>query len=100
MSILYLTCAGNQEADKIIKALLNKKLIACAKKSSISSSYLWKGKTESSEEILVLMESVEENFDKVNEEVKKLHSYETFVLYSVPVKTTPEVEKWIKEEME
>jgi len=49
---------------------------------------------------LVMMESRESQFAAVEREVKKLHSYETFVLFSVPVKqTTKDVEKWLKDSL-
>lgn len=46
------------------------------------------------------MDSLLENFDRINEEIKAMHSYETFNLMSVNVnRVTPEVESWIKEEL-
>ena len=100
MAIFYLTCADDWEADRISKVLLEKKLVACAKRFPVSSASWWKGKLGSADEVLVTYESIEENFDKVNSEVRKLHSDETYVLYSLPVsKTTKEVEKWLKEEL-
>lgn len=56
-----------------------------AKKTSVSSSFLWKGKKESDKEVLVIIESIGERFAKIEKEVRKLHSYETFVLLSMPV---------------
>lgn len=100
LNTLFLTCKDDEEADKISKILLEKRLIVCAKKTPVSSSYLWKGKVESSNEILLIMDSLLENFDRINEELKAIHSYETFNLMSVNVnKTTSEVESWIKEEL-
>lgn len=100
MGVLMLTCANQKEADKITKSLLEKRLIVCSKSMPVSSSFLWKGKIESSDEVLLLMDSVEENFEKINKEVRKLHSYETFVLTSLSVnQTTKEVEDWIKKEL-
>ena len=100
MNLLFLTCANEEEAEKISTTLLSKKLVFCIKKTPVSSSFLWKGKIDNSNEILLVMDSVEENFEKVNEEVRKLHSYDTYVLSSVPVnKTTKEVEKWIRDEL-
>lgn len=99
-NLLFLTCANKEEAEKIEQALLNKKLVYCVKKTPVSSTFLWKGKIANSGEVLLVMDSVEENFEKVNAEIKKIHSYETFVLTSVPVtKTTKEVETWVKEEL-
>lgn len=100
MNILLLTCANEDEATKISKTLLEKKLIVCAKKTPVTSSFLWKGKIEESDEILLIMDSFVENFEKINAEVKKLHSYETFVLTSLSVnQTTKEVENWAREEL-
>lgn len=100
MAIFYLTCANDREADKISKALLEKRLVACAKKLLVTSMFRWKEKINNAKEVLVMYESVEENFDKINAVVKKLHSYETYVLFSIPVaKTTKEVEDWLKKEL-
>jgi len=100
MAIFYLACANDREADKISKALLEKRLVACAKKFSVSSNFWWKRKLDNAKEVLVMYESEEENFDKVDAVVKKLHSYETYVLFSLPVsKTTKEVEDWLKKEL-
>ena len=100
MGVLLLTCADKKEAEKIIKSLLEKRLIVCSKFMPVSSSFLWKGKINSSDEILLFMDSSEENFEKINKEVRRLHSYETFVLTSLTVnQTTKEVENWIKEEL-
>ena len=98
MTILFLSCANKKEADLIVESLLKKKLIACAKRTPISSAYRWKGKIESGCEVLLLMETVEEKFDAIEREVGTLHSYETFVLLSVPVnRVSKGVEKWMRE---
>ena len=100
MNVLLLTCANKEEADKIAKTLLEKKLIVCVKKSPVSSSFLWKNKIQSSEEILLIMDSIVENFERINSEVKKLHSYKTFVLTSLLVsQTTQGVQDWAKDEL-
>lgn len=100
MNVLFLTCKDNKEAEIISKTLLKKKLILCVKMAPVSSSFLWKGKIENSNEVLLMMDSIEDNFEKINVEIKKLHSYETFNLTSIIVdKTTKEVKDWIKEEL-
>lgn len=100
MAVYFLTCADDAEADRISKVLLKKRLIACAKKLPVFSSFLWKEKIDNAEEVLLMLESVEENFNKIHGEVKKLHSYETFVLFSLPVgQTTKGVEIWLKKEL-
>jgi periplasmic divalent cation tolerance protein len=100
MAIFYLTCASEEEADEISQVLLDKRLVACAKKFPIASTFHWKGKIEEDEEVLVLFESAEENFEKADAEIKKLHSYETYIFYSVPVSQMSKgMEKWLEEEL-
>lgn len=97
MIMLFLTCANDDEAEKISQSLLEKHLIVCAKKSQVSSTFFWKGNIDKANEILLIMESIEDNYDKIEKEVKSLHSYETFVLTAVPVvKSSQGVESWLK----
>ena len=66
----------------------------------MSSSFLWQGKITEGIEVLLMMDSIEENFEEIEKEVAKLHSYDTFVLLSAPVtKATNRVKEWIKREM-
>jgi len=46
-----------------------------------------------------LMESQEENLLVIEKEVRKYHSHKTFVLMALPIKTTVDVKKWLKEEL-
>lgn len=84
--LLFLSCKNIGEADKISHRLLEKKLIACAKKTPINSSYLWRNKIQSAQEVLLIMDSIEENFEKIDKEIKKLHSYYTYTLLMTRVK--------------
>lgn len=96
--VLLLTCGNKEEADKIVKSLLEKKLIVCAKSFPVSSTFYWKNDIDFAEEVFVMMDSSENLFKKVEAEVRKLHSYDTFNLVSVPVtKTSDGVMEWIKE---
>lgn len=98
--VLFLTCANNEEADKISKKLLEEKLIVCAKRFPVSSSFLWEGKINKAEEVLLIMDSIEENFENIKKEVAKIHSYDNYVLLSSPVhQTTKDVIDWMKKEL-
>lgn len=100
MNILFLTCASNKEADKIAKDLLKKHLIVCAKKTPVSSSFLWQGKIDSGKEVLLIMESVESKFKQIEKQIKKLHSYDMPVLISLTIsQASSGVAKWIKKEL-
>ena len=100
MNILFLTCANNKEADKIAKTLLKKHLIVCAKKTPVYSSFLWQGKIDSGKEVLLIMDSIESKFKQIEKQIKKLHSYDTPVLISLPIsQASSGVATWMKKEL-
>ncbi len=100
MIVVYLTCADENEADKISDLLLKKKLVACAKKIPIKSSFWWEGKIDKADEVLVMFETLDEKFDEIEKEVINLHSYETPMLFSIQVSnTTSAVKEWLREEL-
>lgn len=82
---LFLTCKDQDEATKIADALLNDHLITCARFVPITSRYWWEGKIVGDQEVLVIMESREDLFKEVEAKVSELHSYDTFILQSVPL---------------
>lgn len=95
---LLLTCEDKAEANKIAKALLDMRLIACAKQIPVSADFIWQGDIDHNDEILLIMESREDLFERVEAEVTKLHSYDTFVLQAIPmVKISKKAQAWLNE---
>ena len=84
---LLLTCEDQAEADRIANTLLEQRLIACAKFVPIACRYWWKGNITDGSEVLLIMESRVDLFKAVESAVAKLHSYDTFVLQSLPFGT-------------
>jgi len=98
--VLFLTCADEREANEITDVLLRKKLVVCIKKTKVESSFLFKGKTDAASEVLLIMNSIGKNFFAIEKEVRKIHSYKTFVLLASPIiKSSKGVKEWIKEEL-
>ena len=101
MIIYYLTCANDAEAKTIGMALLEAKLAVCVRRIPVESSYWWDGKINNDAEILLMIESREDKFEAINHLVRKLHSYNTYVLTAVPVvQTTPDIVRWIDETLD
>lgn len=97
---LVLTCGSWQEAQKIADVLLEKRLVACVEFMEIKSKHRWLGKIDEVHEIKLIMETVADNFAKVEAAVGKLHSYETFVLQMIPVtKLSKGAAEWLTEEV-
>lgn len=95
--IAVVTTASKREAEKIVRHLLEDKLIACANIiGPVSSLFHWSGKTEVAEEYLVLMKSRKDLFEKLSEGIKALHSYKVPEILALPVvKGSAEYLAWL-----
>ena len=71
------TFDNKEEANRIIERLLEKRLVSCCQLSNITSCYHWKGNIEHTEEFLLQMKSKKSLYKEIEEEILKLHSYET-----------------------
>lgn len=96
--VLYVTFSDKNEAIKIWKYLLEKKLIACFNLFPIDSFYNWKGNIENSKEIAWILKTKKENWKKIKEEIKNMHSYEVPCITKYEIKANKEFENWVLEE--
>lgn len=83
---LYVTCASKDEALKIVNALIEKRLAACANVyDGITSVYRWEGKVQQAPEAALIAKTSREKLDAAMAEVKRLHSYEVPCIIATPV---------------
>ncbi len=84
--LIFMTAPSKREAQKIVRALLDKRLIACANIfGPVDSEFWWQGKIERAKEFLVLMKSDEKLFDGLSTTIKELHSYEVPEILALPI---------------
>jgi periplasmic divalent cation tolerance protein len=85
--IVLVTCGSLQEARKIARSVVEKKLAACVNISTapVESVYRWKGKVETAKEHLLIIKTSKTRLKELEREVSRLHSYETpeFVVLQV-----------------
>ncbi|HSX30930.1 MAG TPA: divalent cation tolerance protein CutA [Candidatus Saccharimonadales bacterium] len=95
---LFLTCKDQVEADEIAQALLDQHLVTCVKFESVHSKFRWKGKLDEADEVKLSMLSIAANFEQVEAEVARLHSYETFVLQATTIShLSKAAAKWLSQ---
>ena len=68
--------ASQEEAETIVKALLENKLIACANLAPVTSHYIWKGKYHKDPEVKAYAKTTNEKIDLVFNKIQELTSYE------------------------
>ncbi|RLG70152.1 MAG: divalent-cation tolerance protein CutA [Candidatus Iainarchaeum archaeon] len=97
---VYITNPSKEDAIKIAKHLLEKRLIACANIMPISSLYWWEGKIAEENEFLLIGKTTAEKFEQVKEAVKQIHPYRIPCIAKIDVEANKEFEAWLKKETE
>lgn len=77
MIMFYAPCKNKKEARSIAKALLEKKLIACANIFPSESIYEWEGKLRQEKESILIIKTLNRQESEVKKTIKQLHSYDT-----------------------
>lgn len=88
MSYCLINCTVNskKEAVEISKHLVKKKLIACCNIiPSVTSVYEWDNKINEDNEFLMVMKTETELFQKIETEIKKMHTYDVPEIICIPV---------------
>lgn len=84
--IILVTAANRHEAEQIVSALVEKKLIACGNLiSPVFSIFHWQGNVCREDEVLVMLKTRRSLFANVQQHVKELHSYDTPEIIALPV---------------
>jgi periplasmic divalent cation tolerance protein len=96
--IVFVTASNREEAVKIVRVLLEERLIACGNLvDGVSSFFWWKGEIEEETEVLVVMKSDDKRFKKLSERIVELHSYDVPEILAVPiVDCPPSYLDWLK----
>jgi periplasmic divalent cation tolerance protein len=84
--VVLSTCASPEDAARIARSLVEKKLAACVNvMPAVRSFYRWQGAIEDDQESLLVIKSSRGLFDQLRVEIEKLHSYEVPEVIAVPI---------------
>jgi periplasmic divalent cation tolerance protein len=96
----YITTKDREEAERIGRALLEARLVACVNLlEGMRSLYRWEGRIEESSECVVIAKSVESHQDGIVAKVKELHGYGVPCIVFWPlIGGNPDFLDWIAKE--
>ncbi|MGE5644376.1 MAG: divalent-cation tolerance protein CutA [Acidobacteriota bacterium] len=84
--IVFSTCGSAEEAGRIARELVEKRVAACVNiLTGIASVYRWKGAVEEAAEVLLVIKTTRELFPRLRDEIRALHSYEVPEIVAMPV---------------
>ena len=84
MIIVMTTVANRTDARRISKALLDMKLTACVQTiGPIESSYVWKQKTVTTREFMLMIKARERAYRRIESMIKAIHKYDIPEIFSI-----------------
>jgi periplasmic divalent cation tolerance protein len=97
---VLVTCGSLKEARRIARAVVTKRLAACANivLSRVESIYRWKGKVERAREFLMIIKTNSKRLPALEREVKRLHSYDVPEFIALPIAAgSSDYLRWLQE---
>jgi periplasmic divalent cation tolerance protein len=96
--IVLTTTATREDAGRIARALVERRLAACVNVVAIESVYRWKDAVESAEEWLLVIKTTAAAYDQVHAAIKELHTYDLPECVLLPIERgSEEYLAWIGE---
>jgi periplasmic divalent cation tolerance protein len=84
--VVLSTCASAEEAQRVARALVEKRLAACVNvMPGVRSVYRWQDAIEDEEEVLLLIKTSRALLEDLRNEIERLHSYEVPEVIALPV---------------
>ncbi len=85
--VVFITCPTRALARQIARAVVQMRVAACVNlvHSPIESLYRWKGKVERAREYLLVMKTTSKRLAELENEVKRLHSYDVPEFIALPI---------------
>ncbi len=98
--VVYITASDEEEARRIGREVVARRLAACANiVPAIASYYHWQGQLTEDREALLLLKTRRACFDRLIAAVKELHSYSVPAVNALPVlQGNPDYLSWVAEE--
>lgn len=95
---VHTTVGSEEEARRLARSLVERRLAACAHVEAIESHYVWKGAVHDDREWRVVFKTIAARYDAIERAIKELHSYELPAIYATElVRVYEPYAAWIEE---
>jgi periplasmic divalent cation tolerance protein len=85
--VVLSTCTSAKEAQRIARALVERKLAACVNvlRAPVVSVYRWNEKVQLAREVLLFIKTSGARFAAIEREIKRLHGYKVPEIIGLPI---------------
>ena len=95
---VHTTVASLDAARRLARALVERKLAACAQIEEIESFYAWQGALANEREFRILFKTTEARLAELEAAIRELHDYELPAIHAVALEhVDPAYGRWIEE---
>lgn len=81
--VVITTVATSDDARRLARALVERRLVACAQISQIESVYMWENKLQQEGEYRLMLKTVASRYAAVEEAIRELHPYTLPAIYAL-----------------
>jgi len=99
--VVLSTCGSVEEAEKLARTMLERRLAACVSVvPKVTSYYHWQGNLETAQEYLLIVKSSRQQFPSLRGALEKAHSYEVPEVIALQVVDgSPDYLSWLAGEL-
>lgn len=76
MCVVITAAPNEEEANRIARMLVERRLAACVQRMPMRSIYRWQGELVDEEEYLLLVKTTVQRYQKVEKAILKVHTYQ------------------------
>ncbi|MGF1454465.1 MAG: divalent-cation tolerance protein CutA [Alphaproteobacteria bacterium] len=102
LRLVYVTAADRAQAVALARALVERRLVACANVfDPVTSVFWWDGRAQDESEAVLIAKTTAERMPAVTETIRKLHPYDVPCCVALPIaegEGNPDFLSWIREE--
>jgi periplasmic divalent cation tolerance protein len=92
------TVGGEADAERIARALVERRLAACVQAEAVRSCYRWKGRIELESEVRLVIKTVRARHAALVAALREMHPYELPAIHATPVaEAQPDFAAWVAE---
>lgn len=97
--LVYIAHPSEEVALQIARALLEKRLIACANFHPVKNLYRWQGQVMNEQEVVAVCKTTEDKYDAICDQVARMHPYTIPCIIKIAATANDSYTAWMCNEL-